>query len=422
MNSDAIQLVNVGLLPIPSGHQPGSDSLLLSAGRIEWIGSRAECPDEHPATVIDCKGRLALPGLMDLHVHLVYRDVSDAYSIELERSIEEATLDAAANADRLLSLGFTTVRDVGTRGNIACVVRDAIDEGRLRGPQVRASQQIISSWGTGDYHPTHIFQDQLYSHSLSRLVNGPWEVRKAVRQQAKDGVDWIKIEASGTGFNPFCPAERTTLTFEEIAAAVDEAADKGLPVSCHAESSSSILRAANAGVNTIEHAIQISEDAIDSILSKDIAVCPTLGLYSAFAAMDTASGVPRQVIENHKRTHASHVQSLRRAVDAGVSIVAGSDSGILNFPQGGCLEELCLYVELLGMSEEDALASCTSRPAEVLGFKDRGEVSVGLRADLVVFESSPLEHIRALTDPRGPLLVIKAGEIAVDRTKEVNDA
>jgi len=422
MTSDAIQLVNVGLLPTPSGSQQGCDSLSLREGRIEWIGPRAECPSDHVGRVIDCKGRLALPGLMDLHVHLVYRDVSDAYSIELGRSIEEATLDAAANADRLLTLGFTTVRDVGTRGNIACVIRDAVEEGRLRGPEIQASQQIISSWGTGDYHPTHIFEDQPYSHALSRLVNGPWEVRKAVRQQAKDRVDWIKLEASGTGFNPFCPAERTTLTFDEIAAAVDEAADKGLPVACHAESEASILRAANAGVNTIEHAIQISESAIDSILSRNIAVCPTLGLYTAFAAMDPASGVPREVIDNHKRTHEIHVQSLRRAVDAGVPIVAGSDSGISGFPQGGCLEEVSLYVEILGMSEEDALASCTSRSADVLGFKDRGQISVGLRADIVMFESSPLERIRALTDPDGPLLVIKAGKIEVDRIEEVKDA
>src|SRR5262249_50959950 len=153
-----------------------------------------------------------IPGLCDAHAHLVYEGVADNWTIELSKSLEEAAIDAALNAAKLLRMGFTSVRDVGTRGNIAVVVRDAVDAGPPPAPRIKASKQIISVWGgLGDLHPTHIFRREQYGAALTEIVTGPWEARDAVRQHVKDGADWIKCEASGTGFNPLCPAERDTM-------------------------------------------------------------------------------------------------------------------------------------------------------------------------------------------------------------------
>ena len=215
-----IALTNATVVPC-TGEQPLEQATVLVEGdRIAWIGPSADVP-ESGAEQVDCTGKTILPGLCDAHAHLVYDDVQDAYTIELAKPVEQAAVDGALHAAKLLRLGFTSMRDVGTRGNIAVIVRDEVARGRLPGPRMKASKQIISVWGgLGDFHPTHIFKREQYATALTEIVTGPWEARNAVRQQVKDGVDWVKVEASGTGFNPLCPAERDTISAEELRAVV----------------------------------------------------------------------------------------------------------------------------------------------------------------------------------------------------------
>ena len=328
------------------------------------------------------------------------------------RSRSSRRRSTALHAAKLLRLGFTSIRDVGTRGNVAVLVRDEIVRGRLRGSRVKACKQIISVWGgLGDFHPTHIFKREQYATALTEIVTGPWEARNAVRQQVKDGVDWVKVEASGTGFNPLCPAERDTISAEELQAVVDEATDKGKPVACHAESRNSIIKAARAGVRTIEHAIYLDDEGLEAILEHDVAVCPTLGLYTAYAEKGLEFGIPPEVVTNHRRTHEKHVEAIRKAHESGVVIIAGSDSGLSNFPQGGALEEICAYVEVIGMSPHEALLTATRNANRVIGFDDAGTVEPGKRADLIVLGENPLERIRAIAEPGTVEAVLQGGEV-----------
>ena len=389
-------------------------AVVIESGRIAWVGPASEAPPT--GKVVDLDGRTILPGLIDVHAHLVYDDVKDGYTIELAKPLEQAAIEAALHAAKLLRMGFTAIRDVGTRGNIAVVVRDAVEQGRLPGPRIKASKQIISVWGgLGDFHPTHLFRREQYASALTEIVTGPWEARNAVRQQVKDGVDWVKVEASGTGFNPLCPAERDTTSFEELRAVVDEATEKERPVACHAESRRSIVKAAKAGVRTIEHAVYLDDEGLDAVLEHGVAICPTLGLYTAYAERGLEFGIPPEVVANHRRTHERHVEAIRAAAEAGVTIVAGSDSGLTNFPQGGGLEEVCTYVELLGMRPERALLTATRDAARVIGFEDVGTLEAGKLADLVVLRRSPFERIRALTEPDAVETVIKGGEVVAGR-------
>ena len=211
-------------------------SIAVEGSRISWVGPAAEAPVGPTSST--ARGKTILPGLIDAHAHLVYgcraRPVLDRAG---EAAGGRPRSTRRSTPRKLLRMGFTAIRDVGTRGNIAVVVRDAVAAGRLPGPRIKASKQIISVWGgLGDFHPTHIFRREQYAAALTEIVTGPWEARNAVRQQVKDGVDWVKVEASGTGFNPLCPAERDTISFEELRAVVEEAEDKGRPVACHAES------------------------------------------------------------------------------------------------------------------------------------------------------------------------------------------
>jgi imidazolonepropionase-like amidohydrolase len=384
-------------------------SVALDGTRISWVGPAAEAP---AGEIVDCTGKTIVPGLVDVHAHLVYESVQDSWTIELSKSLEEAAIDAALNAGKLLRMGFTSIRDVGTRGNIAVVVRNAVDAGRLPGPRIKASKQIISVWGgLGDFHPTHIFRREQYATALTEIVTGPWEARNVVRQQVKDGVDWVKAEASGTGFNALCPAERDTMSFEELRAIVEEAEEKGKPVACHAESRRSIIKAAKAGVRTIEHAVFLDDEGTEAVLEAGAAICPTLGLYTAYAEKGFEFGIPAEIVTAHRRTHESHVEAIRKAYDSGVTIVAGSDSGLTNFPQGGGLEEVCSYVELIGMSEQEALLTATRDAARVIGFEDAGTLEPGKHADLLVFAENPLERIRVLTEPELLESVVQGGVV-----------
>lgn len=406
-----LALTNATVFPATGESAIDDGSVVIDGDAISWVGPTELAP--RAERVVDCAGKTLFPGFVDAHAHLVYEDVSDPYTIELARPLERAALDAAVNARKILDLGFTSVRDVGTRGNIAVIMRDAIAEGRLAGPRVKACKQIISVWGgLGDMHPTHIFQREQYAAALTEIISGPWEARDAVRQQVKDGVDWVKCEASGTGFNPLCPADRDTMSLKELKAICREAAEKGRPVVCHAESRRSIVKAAKAGVTTIEHAVYLDDKGIEAVLDAGIAICPTLGLYTAFAKKGAEFGIPPEIVAAHNITHEKHARAIRRAYDAGITIIAGSDSGLSVFPQGGGLEEVCAYVELLDLTPAQAMLTMTRDAARVVGFDDAGVLEAGRRADVVVVDGKPLEEIRALTRAGAIETVIQGGAVA----------
>lgn len=395
-----------------------------------WITSVGAPPAALPsgAVVVECAGRTVIPGLVDAHAHLVFREGRDDwYSFELAPPVERAMLDGVLNAERLLRMGVTAVRDVGTRGNVAVLLRDAISAGELVGPRVRAAKQVISVWGGHeDHHPSHLFRDSPYPTGVGELISGPWQARDAVRRQVKDGVDWVKVEASGTAANPFCPGDRDTISDEELAAVVDEARLKGRPVACHAESRTSIVRAARAGVATIEHCVDLGPEGLEAILEREIAVCPTVEIYANLARTARAAqgqarpmtgldrGTSPGLVEEYERRHELHVESIRRAWQAGVTIVAGSDAGSARFPHDGALaSEIASYVELIGMSEAQALICATAEAARVIGLgEDLGTLAAGKRADLLVYAENPLEDIHVLSRPESLLAVVKDGTLA----------
>ena len=175
------------------------------------------------------------------------------------------------------------------------------------------------------------------------------------------------------------------------------------------------MKAAKAGARTIEHAVFLDEEGTEAVLEAGAAICPTLGLYTAFAARGLEFGIPAEIVAAHRRTHEHHVEAIRKAHEAGITIVAGSDSGLANFPQGGGLEEICAYVEVIGMSEQEALLTATRNAARVIGFEEAGTLESGKLADLLVFAESPLERIRVLTEPELLECVVQGGAVAAGR-------
>jgi imidazolonepropionase-like amidohydrolase len=394
-----------------TGFRPVAGAMIVRDGSITEMGEhvRPQPGDE----TIDLKGAFVIPGMIDAHCHLVYREVADPYDIELRKSLAEATIDAVANAGEVLRCGFTTVRDVGSRGNIGVEIRKAIADGRIRGPRVLPAGQIISApGGLGDFHPTHIFEDRGYPYSLAVQVIGPHQARAVVRRQIKDGVSWIKVGLSGTGFNPLCPAERDGLSDDEFDAVISEARKQSIPVAAHAESAASVLTAARQGANTIEHGIYIDGEALELMVRNGVTLSPTLSMYRAFAVRGAEMGIPRAIVEEHKRTHERHVTSVRKAYEAGVPIVAGGDAGLTHFPQGSCAEEAQSYVELIGMKPVEALRTLTVNTARLLGLeREVGTIDLGMTADLLVLDANPLTDVTVLSEAGHRRLVIQSGEI-----------
>jgi imidazolonepropionase-like amidohydrolase len=346
-----------------------------------------------------------MPGLLDCHVHLIYCRFGSLVEIE-QWPIEYHTLRAAQNAATLLSYGYTTVRDVGTRGAIASAVRDAVNEGLIPGPRVVASGPIIcSEGGHADATPAWMRNDL----GLGVTVNGVDEVRRAVRTQVKQGVDNIKVGVTGAEASPYCTTEQTAFSPEELNALVDEARRFGKTVACHAQSHLGARMAVAAGVTTIEHGTRMDEETIARLAqAEDTYLVPTLCTIYSFLELSRNE----KAVAEMRTNEPLWLESLRQARAAGVKIAVGSDVGN-RYLQGEQAIELELLVKQ-GFSESEALVAATRTAAQAMHLADRvGTIEPGKYGDLLVLNSPPLSNVGILRERSEIHRVIKGGQALV---------
>jgi imidazolonepropionase-like amidohydrolase len=362
---------------------------------------------EPPAgdVLVDCTGLTLMPGLIDAHAHLVYSGFRSLDAVD-RCSIEAHTINATINAERVLRAGYTTIRDVGTVGNVAVAVRDAIAEGKVRGPEVVASGSILyGTGGLGDTLPPHWTSE----YGLGKRVDGPDEIRREVRRQLRAGVDNIKLAASGVEVGPYAWTWMTTFSEEEIRVAVDEAHRWGRTVAIHAQSYDSVRFALRAGVDTIEHGTRMDDETIALFASSNAVLVPTLStLFSVLELGATLNLLPKQRQEMAVN-EPLWLDSLRRAKAAGIPVAAGADLGN-RYPHGSNAREIELLVRV-GFTPMEALCAATSVAARALRREDRiGSIEAGKAADLLLFDGDPLTDIARLQDPARIALVIKGGK------------
>ena len=231
----------------------------MEAGKIRYAGPAAQLPADAPdaqapdAQIEDVAGKFVMPGMTEGHAHLSFAD-SSPFAIG-DVSVEEATITAVNNAKLMLRSGFTSAVSFGSTHSIDVALRAAIANGKIDGPRLLAAGQDLGATASNVDSPG----------ALSQIADGPWALRRAVREQRKLGVDIVKVFIDGEAINPTNPPGELAFTDEEVNAVVDEAKRRRLRVACHARSAAAVKQAVRAGVELIGHANYVDDEAVDML-------------------------------------------------------------------------------------------------------------------------------------------------------------
>jgi imidazolonepropionase-like amidohydrolase len=387
-SAHAIVLHAWRLLDVESGHITTPGEILVSGDAITEVGSKVTRPSG--AEIIDLGDTTLLPGLIDAHVHLfLHPGAEDLQTVQ--ESVPQRTIMATLAARDDLMAGFTAERDMGTEGagSADTAVRNAINQGQIPGPRLRISGNAINILGGHEdaigYNPEqHVLPNATYANNAAELVT-------VIREQIKQGADFIKIYE--TGADSIVNGSLSTpfqYTQDELAAAVREAARTGSRVAVHATGEPGTLYAARAGVASIDHAYQLGDETMRIMRGKQIFAVPTFAISEYFAdhaATPEAAKHERQLLE-------LHASEFKKQLAAGVPIAMGSDVG--PFPHGTQAHEFVLMVKF-GMSPLSAIQAGTVNGAKLLGWQDKiGVLKPGYVADVVAVPGNPLEDITAL--------------------------
>jgi len=376
------------LLDVETGKILTPGEVLVRGDRIAEVSSAVT----HPAgaDMIDLGDVTLLPGLIDAHVHLfLHPGAEDLQTVE--ESVPQRTLIAVAAAKEDLLAGFTAERDMGTEGagSADTAVRNAINQGLFPGPRLRISGNAVDILGGHEdatrYNPEqHVLSNATYANNAAELVT-------VIRQQFKEGADFIKIYE--TGRDSFRDGKFSTpyqYAEPELLAAVIEAARVGKRVAVHATGEPGTLYAAEAGVVSIDHGDQLSDETMRIMREKQIFVVPTFTISEYFA--DHAASASAS--EHQHQVLAYHALEFRKQLAAGVPVAMGSDVG--PFPHGTQAREFELMVKY-GMTPLGSIQAGTLNGAKLLGWQGQiGALTAGYLADIVAVPGNPLEDITAL--------------------------
>jgi imidazolonepropionase-like amidohydrolase len=382
--------------------------VLVEDGLVTASGARDRVAVPADAVHVDAEGLTLLPGLVDAHVHLVSQGNGRDLAEQLSTPPSLWVLNTVPATRATLDAGFTAVRDAG---GTPAGVRMAIERGFFPGPRLKLAVTALSQ--TGGHTDQHFACGVSLSRGLSdvpsSVVDGVEPMRKRVRETIRAGADWIKLCTSGGVLSPNDLPHHATLTLEEIRAAVEEAATQGRKVMAHAQANAGIKNALRAGVATIEHGIWLDGDAIEMMLDGDRALVPTLVAPQWVIRHAEQGRMPSWAAEKGQAVFEDHKASVRLAIESGVRIAFGTDTGV--GPHGSNGEEF-LLMHKLGMSVADCLRSATTVAAEVVGWKGRvGTLDPGAYGDVIGVPGNPLEDLELVARARNVRLVVKGGEI-----------
>lgn len=402
-----------------SGAEPFRAEVVVEGDRIVEVCRGQGTVAGEGDRVVELPGGTLLPGLIDAHVHLIGSgDPGDAaFGLgDVTRSIADVTLACLRNAQRDLDAGFTTVRDAASRYFADVAVRNAINRGEHRGPRIWACGLGLTSTA-GHMDRDRALPPHLSLPGPSAVADGPDEARKAVRQNLRYDVDFIKFNATLTEhvrrYGGYCAPEMTAATMEAL---IEEAHWHGRTVTAHCYGGEGATWALEAGIDGIEHGFYLDDTQLGRMAERGTVLCPTLSVVGRFRELGERAlpaGTPHLEAWRQKAVGRAW-ETVRRAHELGVRIICGTDAAMPYVTHGGNAYELEMLVEA-GLSAGDALAAATGAAAEGIGFPEVGRIATGHYADMVVVDGDPLADVRMLQDLSRVAVVIKGGAIVVDR-------
>ncbi len=395
-----------------SGANSFPADVLVEGKRIKTVARQVGQLSADGATVIDCRGRTLMPGLVEGHAHISFGGAvndSDLGNIPPE----EHVLLTMRNAKTLLDHGFTSAYSAASsKLRLDVVIRNEVDAGRLPGPRIKAcSPEITVTAGLGDERKQH-----MYYESFGMIADGPDEIARAVRLCCREGVDNIKVNISGDDLGPKAHGGVTVMREIEVQTAVEVARDFGKKINCHARAAASVKRAVKCGIDVIYHCESADEEALDMLESvKDrIFVGPAIGIIYGTLYEGEPWGFTREM--------AIHI-GMQRVIDdsckvytelrkRGVRALIGGDYGFAQSPQGTNARDLKHFVDLLGYTPSEALQCGTRIGGQVMGMgHELGQVKEGFLADLLLVNGDPLKDLAMMVPEENFLVIMKDGAL-----------
>jgi imidazolonepropionase-like amidohydrolase len=375
--------------------------IVVKDGRIERVDAARSTDLPKGIEVVDLQGHTVLPGLIDMHVHLTSGGGYHGYE-SLKLTDERRAILGVVHAETTLLAGFTTVRNVGAGSFGDVALRDAINEGDIPGPRMLVSGPPIGI--TGGHCSDNNLLPPEYGITGEGVADGPWAARTAVRTNIKYGADLIKTCSTGGVMSKGTKVGAPQYTVEELTALVDEAHSRGLKVASHAHGAEGIINALIAGADTIEHASFIDDEGIALSIERGAALSMDIYVTEYILGEGASAGILEESLEKERKTGATQRSNFTKAVNAGATLVFGSDAGV--YPHGQNAKQFSRMTRF-GMTPLQAIQSATITAAEVLGLEyDVGKIKAGYAVDFVAFKGNPLQNIELLEEPAA---VIKGG-------------
>ena len=410
--SDSTLLWNARVIDGRGGPPIERAAISIVDGRIATVDPKAS--GVVPVDAVDLAGLTVLPGLIDAHAHVSSdTERSPGFELpELKHGADPRPADlryfVLANMARaFLRAGITTVRDVGSYDNEAIVLRRAIELGLVDGPRLLSCGRILTATSPG----ARIFG------TMYREADGPWEMRKAVREQIRDGADFVKIMATGARSVEREDPEPAQMTLEEVVAVVEEVHRLGYRVAAHAEGLAGARNAIEAGCDTVEHGLSLHREPalLGAMAERSIVLVPTLSTFHDLAERFAADFAPR-LVEQAKRQAEEAARTVEAAATAGVILAMGYDSG----PPGASANEVVRMADA-GLGAAAAIRAATAGSACALGLTDVGTIEPSRVADLLVIDGDPLADPSVLLEPDRVRLVVQAGRVVAGTRPEPAD-
>ena len=397
------------LLAVPGQAPKSRQTIVIERNRIARVADGYLVPADvdADAVLMDLSDRFVLPGLMDMHVHLLGELGPDTRNEALYFTTSMEALRGAMYARRTLEAGFTTVRDLGGDPEAIFALRGAVDQGWIAGPRILAAGSALAA--TGGHGDVDGYKAELLERwTPETICDGPYDCRRATRHAVKYGADWIKITATGGVLSDTATGTGQQMTDDELKEIMDTAHALGVRVAAHAHGADGINAALRAGVDSVDHGTFLDDEGVRLMKQTGAYLVPTL--LPGATIIPTMEGNPffTEAIKAKARAAAAASKlNVSKAARAGVKIAFGTDTGVT--PHGKNAKEFALMVDA-GMSPMEAIRSATVVSAKLI---DRsatlGTIEAGKLADIIAVDNSPLDDITELERVRA---VIKDGSLA----------